>query len=343
VTQPETIPAPPSPDTDTLTSAGRPIYSVDSFGTLVYPALHDLAAPSPQPRWWEKADAFAAGWLKDVGHAASLPAVALGLAQAQHETLCGDAWPGEHNWGAVQHRRPTAAELAILAGLAPSPSTVAAARKLLSDAVAAGSVPAPDHCALHVDSSPLLPPPRWYWMFFWAFPDDLGGAELFTRQITVNRPACCQILSQATGDWSPECESFSAALYASRYYEGVNDPRTPAGRQRNIDDYAGALLRLAPGIASALASWTPGAVPPAPPTPAPPTPVRTVVSIADVQRALNALKGLGTPLDVDGVLGPKTRAAVQAFQVLAKIAVDGDPGPQTRAALQAAVDKLGTA
>lgn len=52
-----------------------------------------------------------------------------------------------------------------------------------------------------------------------------------------------------------------------------------------------------------------------------------------IQRALVAL---GYSLVVDGAMGPKTRAAIQTFQLGAGLAADGVAGPRTTAALQAA-------
>jgi lysozyme len=55
-----------------------------------------------------------------------------------------------------------------------------------------------------------------------------------------------------------------------------------------------------------------------------------------VQRALNFL-GASPALVVDGILGPKTRAAVQAFQRANRLAADGVVGPRTIACLSAAL------
>lgn len=61
-----------------------------------------------------------------------------------------------------------------------------------------------------------------------------------------------------------------------------------------------------------------------------------VGSLKDVQRSLNTL-GWQPPLKVDGIIGPKTRAAVRAFQSSQHLVVDGIPGPATRAALSSAL------
>ncbi|MBF0686377.1 MAG: M15 family metallopeptidase [Cellulomonas sp.] len=63
-------------------------------------------------------------------------------------------------------------------------------------------------------------------------------------------------------------------------------------------------------------------------------------AVRDVQRRLNALAVPGTPLTEDCVLGPRTAAAVRAFQVVAMPTTpadhDGVVGPRTWAALDAA-------
>lgn len=57
--------------------------------------------------------------------------------------------------------------------------------------------------------------------------------------------------------------------------------------------------------------------------------------IKSYQAALNA-KGFG-PLVVDGIRGPKTIAAVKAFQAASNLTVDGIVGPKTMAALSAPI------
>jgi len=55
--------------------------------------------------------------------------------------------------------------------------------------------------------------------------------------------------------------------------------------------------------------------------------------VSDLQSRLNAL-GFKPPLKVDGIFGPKTLAAVRAFQKSHSLKVDGLVGPKTTAALR---------
>ena len=80
----------------------------------------------------------------------------------------------------------------------------------------------------------------------------------------------------------------------------------------------------------------PTATPPGPVTSAQPTLARgaTGAAVEDLQRRLNAWMtntqpaGLA-PLEVDGIFGPRTEAAVRAFQQAQGLSVDGVVGPQT--------------
>ena len=75
---------------------------------------------------------------------------------------------------------------------------------------------------------------------------------------------------------------------------------------------------------------------PVPPTPCPPRPTLRLGSrgpaVAELQRRLNA-KGATPRLDVDGIFGPVTSAAVRRFQRSRGLVVDGIVGPKTWAAL----------
>lgn len=60
-------------------------------------------------------------------------------------------------------------------------------------------------------------------------------------------------------------------------------------------------------------------------------------TVTAVQTNLNKLVITNPMLVVDGSMGPKTIAAVTAFQTAHGITADGWPGPETQAALQVAV------
>jgi hypothetical protein len=85
---------------------------------------------------------------------------------------------------------------------------------------------------------------------------------------------------------------------------------------------------------------TPAAAPVAMPA-AMPVATPTVSTVRDVQHALNVL-GASPPLVEDGVSGPKTQAAIRAFQAAHGLTVDGVAGPITKAALQDALAQVGT-
>jgi len=68
------------------------------------------------------------------------------------------------------------------------------------------------------------------------------------------------------------------------------------------------------------------------------TPV-AISSSKDVQHALNLL-GATPPLTEDGSLGPKSTAAIKAFQTTHGLASDGIAGPKTKAALTLALRGL---
>ncbi len=177
-------------------------------------------------------------------------------AVAEHETRCGDAWPGEHNWGGLQLDKLSEAEHALLdaQNIVPgAPYTtagetaLAAARLILHRADG----------ALHADSSPTK---GWYFVWFYAFATDKQGAEVFVSRILgyAGVPAALK-----TG----EPHVVAEAMYRARYFEGFNKP-DPApeetfagkwpregwlrtgpltlGEAKNVDDYITALAKLVP-------------------------------------------------------------------------------------------------
>jgi hypothetical protein len=102
------------------------------------------------------------------------------------------------------------------------------------------------------------------------------------------------------------------------------------------------LVNVTPTPAAAqVAAMIPIAVTPAQPatdtTPATPKQAQPIVTIQDVQRALNQLGMATPPLNADGIAGPLTTASVITFQKKARLTADGIAGPNTKAALQKAL------
>ncbi len=62
-----------------------------------------------------KCDAYREGWRRNFATLPSHENAALGVSVAWHETRCGDAWPGEYNWGAATLRSLNSAEQWLLA------------------------------------------------------------------------------------------------------------------------------------------------------------------------------------------------------------------------------------
>lgn len=71
----------------------------------------------------------------------------------------------------------------------------------------------------------------------------------------------------------------------------------------------------------------------------PPTPAPSEPGLRWVQASL---KALGAKIDVDGVLGPTTTAAVKAFQASRSLTTDGIVGPATTAAINMALAQAGS-
>jgi hypothetical protein len=87
------------------------------------------------------------------------------------------------------------------------------------------------------------------------------------------------------------------------------------------------------GAAPTAATPAPGATPPAAAAPGATPPA--AAGLAGVQKALQTLGY--DPGKIDGVMGPKTQAAIKKFQQANNLAVDGIAGPNTQAALAKAL------
>jgi len=260
-------------------------------------------------RLWDKCNALAAACVAR-GMVPTITRVALLYSVAQHETQCGDAWPGEHNWGATTRRSLTAGEQHDLAtaGIHPVLSPAAArvaAERAASDLLGLG--PGSD-VAIHADSRP---PNVVYFTMFARFEDDVAGATYFVGFFRTTAEKA------ALDGQSPE--ALARAMFHAGYYTGFHkdDP------EANIADYARALAPIFAGAVTGLQGWTPGADAPHVSEPAgwqPDTPER----VKALQNALNRI----TPhpysaiLKVDGLLGDRTRAALAAYRALHDIASD---------------------
>jgi peptidoglycan hydrolase-like protein with peptidoglycan-binding domain len=184
-------------------------------------------------------------------------------------------------------------------------------------------------------------------------------------QIAPQVPGLARILAVAPPPTAPTLTTLKDVQHALNVLgatpplveDGVNGPKTIAAVQTFqaahpplvVDGVAGTQTRAALQQALAMPALVAAkplavasrATPQAPPTGVPvvtstPAPV-TISTLKDVQHALNLL-GAGPPLVEDGINGPKTMAAVKAFQAAhPPLAVDGAAGPQTKAALQSAV------
>ena len=284
-------------------------------------------------RWWQKANAYAAAWSKIfAGEIPSKYNVALGLGVAEHETWCGDAWKGEHNWGAVQLRGLNAVERGILsqAGLTASSANLPQAKALLGANSAVGG-------ALHIDTSPVAGP---YFVWFCAFPDDETGAEKFVQVLAKNRVSCHDALVGA-GTGLATAIDLAAAMYRTHYYEGFHDPHKPGGDDANIADYANAISPLTNEAYEALAEWAPNKSFPAYVQTDPAT--FDLETITGVQQAWNFLATPGYMIQVSGLLDAATKNALMSFQrthlgpFMHPLTVDGNPGADTVYALQAAL------
>jgi peptidoglycan hydrolase-like protein with peptidoglycan-binding domain len=124
--------------------------------------------------------------------------------------------------------------------------------------------------------------------------------------------------------------------------DGINGPKTIAAVQAfqtahglTVDGIAGPQTNGAIAAALAPAAATPPSAATGPIIP-------VVVTVQDVQAALNRLGVIDPPLKVDGIAGKLTQAAVKLFQMQQGLTIDGIAGPQTKAALAAALLKLST-
>jgi len=204
-------------------------------------------------RWPKKAEALWAAWkIVFSGPPPNPNALRLVLAQAEHETHCGDDWDRSGNWGACDLRALSAAEQTDFANgllkigywLYPD-KTYGAEHRPNSVGIIQG------------DSDPNTGKFR---VWFAAFPTDTLGAAYMLR---AGVGAAARVLDD------PTCSSFAyaKALYVVKcYFGGFSPGARPCGHRpdplnlaeiSNINAYSGSMMRVLPSINAALANWTP--------------------------------------------------------------------------------------
>lgn len=168
-------------------------------------------------------------------------AIVIAMSCAEHETNNSRAWPGTWNFGAVQLRGLTAAEL---------------------DAFHAGTLKAgdylPDHSGvLHVDTHPTAAGSVPYPVWFYAAPTRVLGIVHFLK--TLWRLSSCDPDNE-----DATCATTAQAMYMHGYYEGWHAGARPVAKRvlpltppetANVADYAGAMQKCRDVIEPALTGW----------------------------------------------------------------------------------------
>lgn len=202
-------------------------------------------------RWISKANSLWEAWISATNSAPpNYNAVRMVLAQAQHETSCGDDWDSSHNWGACDLRALNLSEKAAFKNgdlkvgqwLYPDGSWGPEHRQDSTGTIRGDSDP--NSGAFHV--------------WFFAAPTDAEGAAYMLR---AGVRGARNVLTD------PQCDvgTYAKALYMQCYFGGFHAGARPCGRrpepmnaaeQANINDYAGAMSKILPSIDAGLASWT---------------------------------------------------------------------------------------
>lgn len=190
----------------------------------------------------------------------------------------------------------------------------------LSDRVPGG--PIQDGVSVFVDlirqalGRPIVYTMPGFWNTLPARPDIAAKSDLWVANWGVHAPMSCFGYSKWTF-W--------------QYTNTATVPGIPG--QGNIDAsrFNGTLADLQAYSAAYVSSR--GGAPTPPP---PPKPNFDLTTTLGIQEALNYL-GANPKLTEDGIRGPNTIAAVEAFQKQAGLVPDGVVGPKTRAALTAAI------
>jgi hypothetical protein len=206
-------------------------------------------------RWQQKAGALWAAWVRLTGKTPPNPtALKLVLAQAEHETNCGDAWDFSHNWGACNLRALNAAEREAFKAGALTPGMW-----LYPDGTYGLAHRADSVGTIRGDSDPNSGP---FHVWFFAAPTDIDGAFYMLR-------AGVRGARTVLDDYTCTANAYAQALYVMCcYFGGFHAGARPCGQRHgdlnaaekaNVLDYSNALNRILPSIDAGLADWTPPA------------------------------------------------------------------------------------
>jgi hypothetical protein len=167
---------------------------------------------------------------------------------------------------------------------------------------------------------------EWYEIEFRAYPTPVAGIEDLVKVVYKNKGRDKAVLPPAaTGD----SLGVSRGLYQTVYYQGFG--RTAEER---IGHHHLALTKALERIARALGEPLPDG------SEAPPEPPRVLKIRCQGEDVRLMQLALGIkPADADGIFGPKTRAAVIAWQRLHRLKPDGVFGPVSRKVLEEEIEK----
>lgn len=167
--------------------------------------------------------------------------------------------------------------------------------------------------------------PRWYW-------SEIGGPDMTGWGLR----------NLISSDYPTTNSGYASALYPGDAYKGWN---AYGGVKPSILQFTDA-ARVGGQLVDADAASTAAvfdapvnnpAPPPVTPPSTPSVPAGWAATVKTVQQELNRWPFSAT-LAVDGGAGPKTDAAIRAYQHAAGLTVDGTPGPQTWRRLSAWYD-----